>query len=76
MVRCKETPSSCIRSVIPVYVRVRFQEGMRQHFDLGHFLRNRYKGFLSESYDRHEVGALASSAFRSHVAGQTGNHSY
>lgn len=46
-----------------------FQEGMRQHFDLGHFLRNRYKGFLSESYDRHEVGALASSAFRSHVAG-------
>ncbi|KAM8721826.1 lysosomal acid phosphatase [Acanthopagrus schlegelii] len=31
------------------------QEGMRQHFDLGHFLRNRYKGFLSESYDRHEI---------------------
>ncbi|XP_030265582.1 lysosomal acid phosphatase isoform X2 [Sparus aurata] len=28
---------------------------MRQHFDLGHFLRNRYKGFLSESYDRHEI---------------------
>ncbi|KAM9334213.1 lysosomal acid phosphatase-like [Symphorus nematophorus] len=31
------------------------QEGMRQHFDLGDFLRNRYKGFLNESYDRHEI---------------------
>ncbi|TMS11624.1 Lysosomal acid phosphatase [Larimichthys crocea] len=31
------------------------QEGMRQHFELGRFLRNRYKGFLNESYDRHEV---------------------
>lgn len=28
---------------------------MRQHFDLGHFLRTRYTGFLSESYDRHEI---------------------
>lgn len=35
-----------------------FQEGMRQHFELGRFLRNRYKGFLNESYDRHEVDAL------------------
>lgn len=33
-----------------------FQKGMRQHYDLGSFLRNRYKGFLNESYDRHEVG--------------------
>ncbi|XP_039998344.1 lysosomal acid phosphatase [Xiphias gladius] len=31
------------------------QEGMRQHFELGQFLRNRYKGFLNESYDRHEI---------------------
>ncbi|KAM3585525.1 uncharacterized protein V6R79_019684 [Siganus canaliculatus] len=31
------------------------QEGMRQHLDLGHFLRNRYKGFLNESYNRHEI---------------------
>ncbi|XP_074520329.1 lysosomal acid phosphatase [Halichoeres trimaculatus] len=31
------------------------QEGMKQHFDLGQFLRKRYTGFLSESYDRHEV---------------------
>lgn len=31
------------------------QEGMRQHFDLGHFLRTRYTGFLNESYDRHEI---------------------
>lgn len=28
---------------------------MKQHFDLGQFLRKRYTGFLSESYDRHEV---------------------
>ncbi|KAM6893440.1 lysosomal acid phosphatase-like [Xenentodon cancila] len=28
---------------------------MRQHFDLGQFLRSRYKNFLNESYDRHEI---------------------
>lgn len=33
-----------------------FQKGMRQHYELGSFLRLRYKGFLNESYDRHEVG--------------------
>ncbi|XP_071321083.1 lysosomal acid phosphatase isoform X2 [Trachinotus anak] len=31
------------------------QEGMRQHFELGQFLRSRYTGFLNESYDRHEI---------------------
>ncbi|XP_028280675.1 lysosomal acid phosphatase-like [Parambassis ranga] len=31
------------------------QVGMRQHFELGQFLRNRYKTFLKESYDRHEI---------------------
>ncbi|XP_031707824.1 lysosomal acid phosphatase [Anarrhichthys ocellatus] len=31
------------------------QEGMRQHFDLGHFLRKRYRVFLNESYDRREI---------------------
>lgn len=29
---------------------------MRQHYELGSFLRDRYKGFLNESYKRHEVG--------------------
>lgn len=33
-----------------------FQKGMRQHYELGSFLRDRYKGFLNESYKRHEVG--------------------
>ncbi|XP_047432438.1 lysosomal acid phosphatase-like [Mugil cephalus] len=31
------------------------QEGMRQHLDLGKFLRSRYEGFLNESYNRHEI---------------------
>uniref|UniRef100_H3CYB7 Lysosomal acid phosphatase n=1 Tax=Tetraodon nigroviridis TaxID=99883 RepID=H3CYB7_TETNG len=31
------------------------QKGMRQHYELGSFLRLRYKGFLNESYDRHEI---------------------
>ncbi|XP_034461010.1 lysosomal acid phosphatase isoform X1 [Hippoglossus hippoglossus] len=31
------------------------QIGMRQHLELGQFLRNRYKGFLNESYNRHEI---------------------
>lgn len=33
---------------------------MRQHFELGSFLRSRYKGFLNDSYDRHEVGVTNS----------------
>lgn len=33
-----------------------FQKGMRQHYELGSFLKNRYKGFLNESYVRREVG--------------------
>lgn len=31
------------------------QVGMRQHLELGQFLRKRYNGFLNESYDRHEI---------------------
>uniref|UniRef100_A0A8C5G2L0 Lysosomal acid phosphatase n=1 Tax=Gouania willdenowi TaxID=441366 RepID=A0A8C5G2L0_GOUWI len=31
------------------------QEGMRQHFELGQYLRSRYRAFLNESYDRHEI---------------------
>uniref|UniRef100_A0A3Q0SFD4 Lysosomal acid phosphatase n=1 Tax=Amphilophus citrinellus TaxID=61819 RepID=A0A3Q0SFD4_AMPCI len=31
------------------------QIGMQQHFELGQFLRDRYKTFLNESYDRHEI---------------------
>ncbi|XP_054623211.1 lysosomal acid phosphatase isoform X2 [Dunckerocampus dactyliophorus] len=31
------------------------QEGMRQHLELGQFLRKRYQGFLNDSYVRHEI---------------------
>ncbi|KAF3857383.1 hypothetical protein F7725_009242 [Dissostichus mawsoni] len=31
------------------------QVGMKQHFELGQFLRNRYKGFLNDSYDRNQI---------------------
>ncbi|XP_077439814.1 lysosomal acid phosphatase [Vanacampus margaritifer] len=31
------------------------QEGMRQHLELGQFLRKRYDSFLNESYVRHEI---------------------
>ncbi|XP_061760643.1 lysosomal acid phosphatase isoform X2 [Nerophis ophidion] len=31
------------------------QEGMRQHLELGQFLRKRYKGFINDSYARHEI---------------------
>ncbi|XP_054479777.1 lysosomal acid phosphatase [Anoplopoma fimbria] len=31
------------------------QEGMKQHYNLGQFLRNRYQGFLNQSYERHEI---------------------
>ncbi|KAM4617529.1 lysosomal acid phosphatase isoform 2-T2 [Discoglossus pictus] len=31
------------------------QIGMKQHWDLGQELRARYKGFLNESYDHHEI---------------------
>ncbi|XP_051885073.1 lysosomal acid phosphatase-like isoform X2 [Pristis pectinata] len=31
------------------------QVGMRQHYALGQYLRNRYRGFLSSSYDGREI---------------------
>uniref|UniRef100_A0A8C9XTR9 Lysosomal acid phosphatase n=1 Tax=Sander lucioperca TaxID=283035 RepID=A0A8C9XTR9_SANLU len=31
------------------------QMGMQEQFGLGQFLRKRYKGFLKDSYDRHEI---------------------
>ncbi|KAG7473650.1 hypothetical protein MATL_G00098110 [Megalops atlanticus] len=31
------------------------QEGMRQHFELGQMLRQRYRGFINGSYNRHEI---------------------
>ncbi|XP_048886331.1 lysosomal acid phosphatase isoform X4 [Brienomyrus brachyistius] len=31
------------------------QEGMRQHFQLGKSLRQRYDGFLNATYNRHEI---------------------
>ncbi|CAI9607048.1 unnamed protein product [Staurois parvus] len=31
------------------------QIGMQQHWELGQALRERYKGFLNESYNRHEI---------------------
>lgn len=37
---------------------------MRQEYMLGRFLRDRYKGFLNESYVRQEVGATDSASYQ------------
>ncbi|XP_077050861.1 lysosomal acid phosphatase-like [Siphateles boraxobius] len=31
------------------------QEGIKQHYELGQFLKKRYRGFLSEDYKHHEI---------------------
>ncbi|XP_061909986.1 lysosomal acid phosphatase isoform X3 [Entelurus aequoreus] len=42
----------CFKNVATAAVK---EEGMRQHLELGQFLRKRYKGFLNDSYVRHEI---------------------
>ncbi len=32
-----------------------FQKGVQQEYELGQFLRNRYDGFLSKTYQKDEV---------------------
>ncbi|XP_008323550.1 lysosomal acid phosphatase [Cynoglossus semilaevis] len=39
-------------------------KGMRQHLELGQFLRNRYKGFLPESYSRYDVSVRSTDVDR------------
>lgn len=43
---------------------VNLQEGVKQHFHLGRFLRERYKDFLSEIYSHYEVWGNSYNEFK------------
>ncbi|KAG8431824.1 hypothetical protein GDO86_019827 [Hymenochirus boettgeri] len=46
------------------------QVGMQQHWEFGQELRSRYKGFLSQSYNRHEVFVRSTDVDRTLMSAQ------